>query len=120
MKRSSLLALFVLGLLIGSSPVFGNFGSNRLTSGGFILKGILTSGGNTVTSASYNLFGGISFGGAYSTSASYKLVHQWPALLSPISTSQSLAESGPAPLDALIKGVGKFISEALSISDALD
>src|SRR5712692_2165581 len=93
------MALFIVGLLIGSSPAFANFGSNRITSGSFILKGILTSGGNTITSASFNLFGGISSGGAYPTSASFRLIHQWPALLSGISTSQSVLVT-EAPSDA--------------------
>src|SRR5712691_5721229 len=93
MKRTSLLALFIAGLLVGSSPAFGNFGANKITSASFILKGVLTSGGNTVTSASFRLFGGISFGGAYPTSASYRLIHQWHALLSGISVSGGLMGS---------------------------
>src|SRR2546428_276559 len=120
MKRSSLIALFIVGLLIGSSSAFANFGSNKITSGSFILKGVLTSGGQTVTSASFSLLGGISFGGAYPTSASYRLIHQWPALLSGISVSGSLTET-PAPtdiVDRLFTGI-RDLTETPTVSDAL-
>src|SRR2546426_7177516 len=121
MKRSTLLGLFVVGLLIGSSSAFANFGSNRITSGSFILKGVLTSGGQTATSASFSLLGGISFGGDYPTSASYRLIHQWPALLSGISVSGSLTEN-PAPSDVVTRLFTGFrnLTEIPTLSDALD
>src|SRR5712691_9957230 len=121
MKKTTLLALFIVGLLVGSSPAFGNFGSNKITSGSYILKGILTSGGVTATSASYKVFGGLSFGDAHPTSASYRLIDQWPALLSGISLSGSPTESSSTPSDALARGLTglRLPAETPTISDTL-
>ncbi|TLX66172.1 MAG: hypothetical protein E6L03_09910 [Thaumarchaeota archaeon] len=86
MKRSTFLGLIVAGLLIGASQpfqVFANYGYNRITSGSYILRGMVTSGGASLTSASYTLFGAISSERPASqlTSASFKLDLEWPSLI---------------------------------------
>ena len=86
LKRSTFLGLIVAGLLIGASQpfqVFANYGYNRITSGSYILRGMVTSGGASLTSASYTLFGAISSERPASqlTSASFKLDLEWPSLI---------------------------------------